>query len=76
VAVTDDGPGLPAHESRVLTNGEETPLEHGSGMGLWVVHWIVSRYGGELDFEVDDGTTVRLSLPAADPVPSDDVPGV
>lgn len=75
VAVTDDGPGLPAHESRVLTNGEETPLEHGSGMGLWVVHWIVSRYGGELDFEVDDGTTVRLSLPAADPVPSDDVPG-
>ena len=75
VEVTDDGPGLPAHESRVLTNGEETPLEHGSGMGLWVVHWIVSRYGGELDFEVDDGTTVRLSLPAADPVPSDDVPG-
>ena len=74
--ISDDGPGLPEYESQVLTNGEETPLQHGSGMGLWIVHWIVSRYGGELSFDADDdGTTVRVALPTADPAPTGEVPG-
>jgi len=74
--IADDGPGLPEYESQVLTNGEETPLQHGSGMGLWIVHWVVSRYGGELSFDADDGgTTVRVALPAADPVPTGEIPG-
>ncbi|PYZ02688.1 hypothetical protein C8039_03810 [Halogeometricum sp. wsp3] len=24
----------------------ETPLQHSSGLGLWLVNWAVTRYGG------------------------------
>ncbi|MEZ3117505.1 PAS domain S-box protein, partial [Halobaculum sp. MBLA0147] len=71
VEIADDGPGIPDQEWEVLSAGEETQLDHGSGMGLWIVHWIVSRYGGELEFDADDtGTTARIALPTPD---ADDV---
>lgn len=62
--VTDDGPGIPATERRAIVDGRETSLDHGSGLGLWLVNWIVRTTGGELSFEdVADGTTVQLSFP-------------
>jgi PAS domain S-box-containing protein len=67
VRVQDDGPGLPEMERRVLEAGRETPLEHGSGLGLWLVNWIVTGLGGEVTTTVDDGTTVTVCLsPATD----------
>ena len=67
IAVTDDGPGIPEHEQAVLTEGTETPLRHGSGVGFWLIHWIVTQHGGELDIESDeDGSTVRIRLPRED----------
>ncbi|WP_440766163.1 histidine kinase N-terminal 7TM domain-containing protein [Natronorubrum sp. DTA7] len=64
VTVRDDGPGIPAHELAVLDRGEETALEHGSGLGLWIVSWCVRTIGGELSFETDArGTTVTVRLP-------------
>lgn len=67
VAVTDEGPGIPANEIAVLEDGTETPLEHGSGLGLWLVHWAVSSLGGEVTFErAAEGSTVRLWIPEAD----------
>lgn len=65
VVVADDGPGIPENERAPLTAGEETALSHGSGMGLWVVHWLVTRYGGDLRFEDRDprGSRVVVSLP-------------
>ncbi|MFT4920825.1 MAG: PAS domain S-box-containing protein [Haloarculaceae archaeon] len=69
VRVRDGGPGLPEMERQILEVGRETPLEHGSGLGLWLVNWIVTGLGGEVSTTVDDGTivTVRLS-PATDGV--------
>jgi K+-sensing histidine kinase KdpD len=66
--IADNGPGIPETEREVLTRGTETQLVHGSGIGLWIIHWVVTRYGGELSFEEreDGGSVVRLSLPAAD----------
>jgi len=65
-AVSDDGPGIPDHELAVLERGEETSLEHGSGLGLWIVSWAITALGGELTFETDeDGTTVAVRLPGA-----------
>ncbi|WP_407647948.1 ATP-binding protein [Halarchaeum nitratireducens] len=65
----DDGPGIPAAEVEVLTNGTESDLEHGSGLGLWTVVWCLRRLGGDVTFErTDDGTTVRLWLPETTPV--------
>lgn len=66
VAVRDDGPGIPEHEQAVLLEGEETPLNHGSGLGLWLVYWGVKRLGGTLSFDTGtaDGSTVVVSIPS------------
>jgi len=68
VSVTDDGPGLPAMEAEVLETGEEGPLNHGKGLGLWIVRMIVTQAGGNVSVEsTTDGTTVRLRLPTVLP---------
>lgn len=67
VEVRDDGPGIPPHETAPIRRGEETPLNHGSGVGLWLVTWIVREVDGDIDFaDRTDGTTVSLFLPGAD----------
>lgn len=64
LSVADEGPGLPTHEQEVLRGGDETPLLHGSGLGLWLVYRIVSNQGGEIHTDVDEsGTRVVLSIP-------------
>lgn len=62
--VTDNGLGLPEMEAEVLTTGEETPLSHGSGLGLWLIRWIVTSHGGSIDTTVTEtGTRITLSIP-------------
>lgn len=64
VTIADDGPGIPDHELVVLNKDEETPLEHGSGLGLWVVRWVVDRTRVSLDYETRaSGTTMKLHVP-------------
>ena len=64
IAVRDTGPGLPEIEQEVLESSIETPLVHGEGLGLWLVHWIVTSLDGELETTVADaGTTVTIRLP-------------
>ncbi|MFB6227111.1 MAG: PAS domain S-box protein [Halobacteriales archaeon] len=64
VEISDQGPGIPEQEVAVLNSGEETSLEHGSGLGLWIAYWMISASQGTLSFENDDGTTTRVSLMA------------
>jgi len=64
ILVRDDGDGIPANELRVIRDGEESPLEHGSGLGLWLAQWCTTRIGGNISFETTDGTTVRIWLPS------------
>ncbi|WP_144924746.1 ATP-binding protein [Halorubrum salsamenti] len=63
LVVADDGPGIPPAERAVLT-GEETPLEHASGLGLWYVNWIVGAGGGGFDISSASagGTRVEIEL--------------
>ncbi len=63
VVIADDGPGIPANELDSLAAGTETDLQHGRGLGLWQLKWGVSALGGELSFESEAGTTVRIRLP-------------
>jgi signal transduction histidine kinase len=66
VTVTDNGPGIPDQERAVLQSGEETPLQHSSGLGLWLVNWGVETMGGAVSIEEagEEGTEVRIEVPA------------
>jgi len=61
LVVADDGPGIPPAERAVLT-GEETPLDHASGLGLWYVNWVVTAGGGELAITESKGGGTRIEL--------------
>ena len=61
IDVSDDGPGMPEMEAKMLEEGEETPLEHGRGMGLWMVRMVALYSGGEASVDTTpEGTTVTL----------------
>lgn len=64
IAVADDGPGLPEHEIQAIQAGSESALEHGSGLGLWVVRWVAMRLDGELAFDERDprGSIVEIRI--------------
>ncbi len=68
ITVADDGPGIPESDLAAVTRGREDPLNHGSGLGLWLVKWVVESFGGAVAFEERDprGTVVRIELQAAD----------
>ncbi|QLK25183.1 PAS domain S-box protein [Natrinema zhouii] len=69
VSIADDGPGMPSEERELLEGDRKiTQLRHGSGLGLWLVNWIVRQAGGTLSFSDNDprGTVVRLEVPRAD----------
>jgi len=64
VEITDNGPGIPDHETRVLDRGE-TPLTHADRLGIWLIYWVVSKAGGEFSVDTSaEGTTLRLVVPA------------
>jgi signal transduction histidine kinase len=69
VRIVDNGPGIPGEEVTVHESAIETQLDHSTGVGLWLVRWVVTASDGEIDFETDDadGTTVRIRLPKAFP---------
>jgi signal transduction histidine kinase len=63
VEIRDNGPGIPQHERDVLGQTEETSLEHGSGIGLWLAYWATTKSRGTLRFEdPDEGGLVVVSL--------------
>ncbi|MGQ3328373.1 histidine kinase N-terminal 7TM domain-containing protein [Halorubrum sp. FL23] len=65
IAVADNGPGIPPVERSVFSEARETALEHASGLGLWLVHWIVTESGGELEIHTREptGTLITMWLP-------------
>jgi signal transduction histidine kinase len=78
VRVADDGPGIPETELEVLRDANaETPINHGQGLGLWLVYLTVQRSGGtiELTESTSDGSVVTIELPTADEEPVADATG-
>jgi len=64
ITIRDDGPGLPEDERRVLATGDEDPLVHGQGLGLWLTYWIITTLNGEISVpKTTAGTTVEILLP-------------
>jgi PAS domain S-box-containing protein len=66
VRFADNGPGIPREELAVLESDEETQLEHLSGLGLWLIDWIVENTDGTATFEsAESGSVVTFHLPRA-----------
>ncbi|WP_424015490.1 histidine kinase N-terminal 7TM domain-containing protein [Halorubrum xinjiangense] len=61
--VRDDNERIPDIEVETLRAGDETPLQHGQGIGLWIVYWCVQNLRGSIDFEYDDGNVLTVTLP-------------
>lgn len=66
--IADDGPGLPEMEREVFESDSETPLQHSSGLGLWLARWVIEDLGGEVSIRDREpqGTVVTLRLPRSD----------
>ncbi|QLG50260.1 histidine kinase N-terminal 7TM domain-containing protein [Natrinema halophilum] len=66
VRVADNGPGIPDDELEPIVQGAETQLMHSTGVGLWLVTWIVRETGGDIDISGGEyGSTVEMTLPRA-----------
>jgi len=66
IDITDNCPPLPEVEKGILTDSlQETPLYHGSGLGLWLVRLIITQLGGTIYVDQHDagGNTIRIELP-------------
>jgi signal transduction histidine kinase len=68
VRVADDGPGVPDHEANIITEDRAvSDVYHASGMGMWLVRWIVRRSEGTVELDdTGEGTefTIRLAAVA------------
>ncbi|PSP91751.1 hypothetical protein BRC87_02005 [Halobacteriales archaeon QS_4_66_20] len=62
ISICDDGPGIPDSELEILEREGETALQHGSGLGLWVVKWVIERSDASIEFDTTDGTCVEVRL--------------
>ncbi|NGM71098.1 PAS domain S-box protein [Natronolimnobius sp. AArcel1] len=70
ITVQDDCPPIPELEFRVLTGEwEMTDVYHTSGLGLWLVYWVVDLSNGWVDFsrseDANRGNEITLYLPRA-----------
>jgi len=69
VAVDNRGPAIPENDRRALRAGGESRLDHGSGLGLWLVKWIVENSRGEFRLPDDGGvddSRVEIRLQTVD----------
>jgi PAS domain-containing protein len=57
VRASEHGSGIPASEYEVVRRGEETPLDHASGLSLWLVKWGMRSLDGTVAFD-EDGDAV------------------
>ena len=69
ISVMDNGFGMPQEEVELLLTDNQRAHKHGSGVGLINVHNRIQlrfgmQYGLEIESEPDEGTTIRVHLPA------------
>lgn len=67
IAVIDRNPPIPEYDHKVLIGDDEmNEVYHSSGLGLWLVYWIVDLSDGSVTYErIGDENRVRLRLPLA-----------
>jgi PAS domain S-box-containing protein len=64
VTITDDATAIPTIEANVLTgDAQMDDVYHASGLGLWLVHWVVELSNGRISVHTtDDGNRIELAF--------------
>lgn len=73
--ILDNGGGIPQSEIDAITEGTESNLNHGDGLGLWLVKWISDSVHATFDIRRRSGTTgteATLGFKNADLIDKDD----
>jgi PAS domain S-box-containing protein len=66
--VEDDGPPIPDIEAQVLTGSHgRSAIYHSTGLGLWLVYWVVELSDGKITVDAADGggNRIEVGLPRA-----------
>lgn len=65
ITVIDDGRGIPEQELiTVRDHTQETPLAHGSGVGLTLATMVIESHDGSVNIETsEEGSTVHIAVP-------------
>ncbi|WP_336000060.1 histidine kinase N-terminal 7TM domain-containing protein [Halorientalis halophila] len=68
IEFADDGPGIDEYERSVIERGSEDALQHGSGLGLWLIKWGTEIAGGEVSFRANEpsGTVLTVTVPESE----------
>jgi two-component system CitB family sensor kinase len=75
--VADSGPGVPIGESDVFADGFSTKAPRVGihrGLGLALVHRLVTQAGGRVDVSNERGAVFRVLLPARRPTEAEREP--
>jgi len=63
IHVEDECGPIPGEVIETIDRGEEQPLQHNDGLGLWIARWIADTVNGDLQFgRREDGTGNRVTL--------------
>jgi signal transduction histidine kinase len=64
IAISDNGPGIPADLQSNMFNPGVSGREGGLGIGLWLVETFIHQFDGRLDFTSSEGegTTFLITL--------------
>jgi len=68
VSIRDEGMGIPPSVLPRIFDPFFTTKEHGNGLGLAMVHSVISQHGGQVDVTsaIGRGTTFSIYLPASE----------
>lgn len=69
LTVEDNGVAIPTMEASVLTGDHEMDaLYHSSGLGFWLIYWVIELSEGSIAVEAreDGGNRIRVTLPKRD----------
>jgi two-component system sensor histidine kinase PilS (NtrC family) len=62
VSITDDGPGISTENQSRIFDPFFTTKKRGTGLGLAMVHSIVTEHGGTIDVDSEPGTGTRFVI--------------
>lgn len=68
ITVADNGPRIPQATWEIIKSGQETPMRHAEGIGLWVIYWSISTLGGTIELAPNEprGNKITVEVPLVD----------